>query len=186
MVHQAHTGGKWCHWWDILMCCFAPQFFNQWESGGLSLRCLHHVVIFLLNLCCCYGLMVCWKLCAGAGSVQGPIVTYPDGIDGMPKISLPVFGLASYKFKSSMWTLNGGLERQLANSLLQVADNWLRDRDVDHPDFRFFASRGTCHRWKLRQSSLTPLGHIFLFFPFSWRSLSYGWALLMCIYQQKR
>ncbi|RWR72232.1 hypothetical protein CKAN_00044400 [Cinnamomum micranthum f. kanehirae] len=85
-------------------------------------------------------------LMSGAGSVQGPIVTYPDGIDGMPKISLPVFGLASYKFKSSMWTLNGGLERQLANSLLQVADNWLRDHDVDHPDFRFFASRGTCHR----------------------------------------
>eukprot|EP00268_Persea_americana_P041516 TRINITY_DN41402_c0_g2_i1.p1 TRINITY_DN41402_c0_g2~~TRINITY_DN41402_c0_g2_i1.p1 ORF type:complete len:408 (+),score=62.96 TRINITY_DN41402_c0_g2_i1:400-1623(+) len=85
-------------------------------------------------------------LMSGAGSVQGPIVTYPNGIDGVPKISFPVFGLASYKFKSSMWTLNGGLEHQLANSLLQEADDWLRDRDVDHPDFRFFASRGTCHR----------------------------------------
>lgn len=83
---------------------------------------------------------------SGAGNVQGPIVTYPNGTDGVPNISIPVFGLASYKFKSSMWTLNGGLERQLANSLLQAADNWLRLLRVDHPDYQFFASRGTFRR----------------------------------------
>lgn len=62
-------------------------------------------------------------------------------IDGVTKMSLPVFGLASYKFKGSLWTPNGGFERQLANSLLQEADNWLRRVQVNHPDFLFFSRR---------------------------------------------
>ncbi|KAJ4960066.1 hypothetical protein NE237_019976 [Protea cynaroides] len=76
----------------------------------------------------------------GSGSGQAPVMTYPNGMDGFPKISLPVFGLASYKFKGSMWTPNGGCERQVANSLLQAADSWLRLLQVNHPDFQFFAS----------------------------------------------
>ncbi|KAJ4972845.1 hypothetical protein NE237_006019 [Protea cynaroides] len=75
-----------------------------------------------------------------AGSGQAPVVSYPNGMDGVRKISLPVFGLASYKFKGSMWIPNGGCERQVANSLLQAADNWLRLLQVNHPDFQFFAS----------------------------------------------
>ncbi|XP_010248942.1 PREDICTED: uncharacterized protein LOC104591427 [Nelumbo nucifera] len=82
----------------------------------------------------------------GGGGAQDPIVTYPNGVDDVPKISLPVFGLASYKFKGSMWTPNGGSERQLASSLLQAADNWLRLLQVNHPDFQFFASHGACRR----------------------------------------
>ncbi|XP_068636423.1 uncharacterized protein [Aristolochia californica] len=81
-----------------------------------------------------------------SSSGQGPVVTYPEGIDGVPKISLPSFGLASYKFKGSMWTPHGGTERQLANSLLQAADNWLRLLQVNHPDFQFFVSHGTYSR----------------------------------------
>ncbi|KAH9306295.1 hypothetical protein KI387_010699, partial [Taxus chinensis] len=38
-----------------------------------------------------------------------------------PKISLPVFGLASYKFKGTTWTSNGSGERQQAHSLFQSA-----------------------------------------------------------------
>ncbi|XP_058087431.1 uncharacterized protein LOC131234509 [Magnolia sinica] len=82
----------------------------------------------------------------GTSSAPAPIITYSNGNDHAPKISLPIFGLASYKFKGSMWTPNGGCERQPANSLLQAADNWLRQLKVDHPDFQFFASHGTFHR----------------------------------------
>ncbi|KAI3880324.1 hypothetical protein MKX03_011057 [Papaver bracteatum] len=64
-------------------------------------------------------------------------------IDSSSKLTLPVFGLASYKFKGSVWTPNGSYERQQASSLLQGADNWLRLLQVDHPDYRFFASHNT-------------------------------------------
>lgn len=57
------------------------------------------------------------------------------------KLPLPVFGLASYKFKGSVWASNGQHELQIANSLLQAADNWLRLLRVDHPDYSFFVSR---------------------------------------------
>lgn len=65
----------------------------------------------------------------------------PSETDGVPKMSLPVFGLASYKFKGPLWTANGGYERQLANDLSQAADDWLRERQVSHPDFLFFSRR---------------------------------------------
>lgn len=70
--------------------------------------------------------------------VPAAVVAYPSSeMDGFPKISLPVFGLASYKFKLSLWTDNG----QLVSSLLQAADNWLSLLLVNHPDFRFFCRR---------------------------------------------
>lgn len=66
-------------------------------------------------------------------------------VNGSPqmsaKLSVPVFGLASYKLKGSIWTCNGQHEQQQANSLLQAADNWLRLLNVEHPDFQFFLSR---------------------------------------------
>ncbi|MQL97120.1 hypothetical protein Taro_029804 [Colocasia esculenta] len=72
----------------------------------------------------------------GTGSMCDP--------DGIPKISLPTFGLASYKLKGSMWSSNAGSER--ANSLLQVADTWLRGLHVTHPDYQFFSSHGSYRR----------------------------------------
>ncbi|KAF5734531.1 hypothetical protein HS088_TW15G00023 [Tripterygium wilfordii] len=63
-------------------------------------------------------------------------------MDGIPKINLPSFGMASYKFKGSSWKENGANELQLANSLLQAAENWLKLLQVNHPDFQFFASNG--------------------------------------------
>uniref|UniRef100_A0A0E0LIY0 Uncharacterized protein n=1 Tax=Oryza punctata TaxID=4537 RepID=A0A0E0LIY0_ORYPU len=54
------------------------------------------------------------------------------------KLTLPVFGLAPYKLRSSVWSSNGPHEQQLAASLMQAADDWLQDRQVHHPDFRFF------------------------------------------------
>ncbi|XP_058091436.1 uncharacterized protein LOC131237594 [Magnolia sinica] len=82
----------------------------------------------------------------GASSAEGPVVTQPHGVDGVPNISLPVFGLASYKFKGSLWTLNGGHEWQQANLLLQAADNLVRLLQVDHPDFQFFTAHSLSSR----------------------------------------
>ncbi|TKY50878.1 Transducin/WD40 repeat superfamily protein [Spatholobus suberectus] len=74
----------------------------------------------------------------GSQRVQAP-VSHPTEMDSVHKMSLPVFGFASYKFKGSLWTSNGGHERQLASFLLQAADKWLRLRQVSHPDFLFFS-----------------------------------------------
>ncbi|XP_050372010.1 uncharacterized protein LOC126789958 [Argentina anserina] len=77
----------------------------------------------------------------GVQDPRAPVVTYPSDMDSIPKMSLPVFGLASYKFRGSLWTPSGGLERQLANSLLQATDDFLRLLQVNHPDFLFFSRR---------------------------------------------
>jgi hypothetical protein len=79
----------------------------------------------------------------GTHIVQSPItnlVTSGD-MDGVCKLSLPVFGLASYKFKGYLWAPNTGCDRHLVNSLLQAADSWLRHLEVNHPDFLFFSRR---------------------------------------------
>ncbi|KAL3830871.1 hypothetical protein ACJIZ3_019673 [Penstemon smallii] len=77
----------------------------------------------------------------GSEAINPPVVTYPRESDGVPKISLPVFGLASYRYKVSLWTPNTGRQSQLANTLLQDADNWLNLLQVNHPDFSFFCRR---------------------------------------------
>nr|XP_027097137.1 uncharacterized protein LOC113716840 [Coffea arabica] len=77
----------------------------------------------------------------GSQIVPAPILTYPGEMDGVPKISLPVFGLAHYKFKAPLWIRNGGSERQLLNKLLQDAENWVSMLQVNHPDFLFFHRR---------------------------------------------
>ncbi|KAK4263849.1 hypothetical protein QN277_029210 [Acacia crassicarpa] len=74
----------------------------------------------------------------GSQGGQAPIVTCPSEMDGIPKMSLPVSGLASYKFRASMWTPNGGYDCQLASALLQAAHDRLRELQVNHPDFLFF------------------------------------------------
>ncbi|KAJ4713443.1 Protein of unknown function (DUF789) [Melia azedarach] len=86
------------------------------------------------------------SICAGSGNSQAPVVVYPSEIDDVPKISLPIFGMASYKFKGPMWTQNGGSEHRQANSLMQAAEDRLRLLHVNHPDFQFFASHGMYSR----------------------------------------
>nr|XP_016515563.1 PREDICTED: uncharacterized protein LOC107832260 isoform X1 [Nicotiana tabacum] len=77
----------------------------------------------------------------GSQSAHPAAVTCPSDTDPVPKIPLPAFGLASYKFKASLWTPNGGSGRQLMSSLLQSAENWLTLLQVNHPDFSFFCQR---------------------------------------------
>ncbi|XP_075507065.1 uncharacterized protein LOC142543594 [Primulina tabacum] len=74
----------------------------------------------------------------GSETVKPPTVTYPTETDGVPQILLPVFGLASYRYRASLWTPDAAHQQQLANSLLQDADNWLNWLQVKHPDFAFF------------------------------------------------
>ncbi|KAK5783807.1 uncharacterized protein LOC108473858 [Gossypium arboreum] len=68
------------------------------------------------------------------------------GVDPSSNISLPVFGLASYKLRGSILTPGGIQESQQASSLLQAADNWLQCLRVRHPDFQFFISHNS--QWR--------------------------------------
>ncbi|KAH9626834.1 hypothetical protein KSS87_002479 [Heliosperma pusillum] len=75
----------------------------------------------------------------GSPATRASVVIYPNEIDGSSRISLPVFGLASYKFRGSLWTSTNGSDRQSVNSLLQAADSWLKLLQVNHPDYLFFS-----------------------------------------------
>ncbi|KAI8561758.1 hypothetical protein RHMOL_Rhmol04G0366400 [Rhododendron molle] len=82
---------------------------------------------------------------ASSSSTDSPHVHVPTARQlqsaGVPlKLLLPIFGLASYKFKVSVWNPDGVHESQKVNSLLRAADNWLRLLQVDHPDYKFFVS----------------------------------------------
>ncbi|TYI97430.1 hypothetical protein E1A91_D01G143100v1 [Gossypium mustelinum] len=96
----------------------------------------------LKDLDACFLTYHCLHTPIGGGeSAQAPFITCPNDMDDVPKMSLPVFGLASYKFKGSLWTPNGTTDCHLANSLFQAADNWLRLLHVNQPDFTFFYRR---------------------------------------------
>ncbi|CAH8353785.1 unnamed protein product [Eruca vesicaria subsp. sativa] len=58
--------------------------------------------------------------------------------ESVEKTALPIFGLASYKLRGSVWTSIKGSGNHLVNSLFQAADDWLRLHQVNHPDFIFF------------------------------------------------
>ncbi|KAG2407272.1 uncharacterized protein HKW66_Vig0020940 [Vigna angularis] len=67
---------------------------------------------------------------------------YSRGRD-ISKLSLPIFGLASHKFKISVWDPDGVSECQKANSLSRAAENWLRLLRVNHPDYNYFMTHYT-------------------------------------------
>ncbi|KAF5726397.1 hypothetical protein HS088_TW22G00075 [Tripterygium wilfordii] len=54
-------------------------------------------------------------------------------------ISLPPFGLATYKMQGDMWISgNCGRDQEKLMSLLSVADSWLKQLRVQHHDFNYF------------------------------------------------
>ncbi|PPS03844.1 hypothetical protein GOBAR_AA16820 [Gossypium barbadense] len=71
------------------------------------------------------------------------------GFDASSQISLPVFGLASYKLRGSILTSNCSQEWQQASSLLHAADNWLHGLRVHLPDFQFFVSHNSKRGYRL-------------------------------------
>ncbi|KAJ4783394.1 plant/protein (DUF789) [Rhynchospora pubera] len=60
--------------------------------------------------------------------------------DNPDKLTLPLLGLVSYKFKESIWISDRLHERELVTNLMHSADEWLCSRQVNHPDYRFFLS----------------------------------------------
>ncbi|CAI9105371.1 OLC1v1004279C1 [Oldenlandia corymbosa var. corymbosa] len=62
---------------------------------------------------------------------------YPS-TDCSSGISLPVFGMASYKLKSSLLNPVEPQEIEQENSLVQAAGEWLQRLQVTLPDFQFF------------------------------------------------
>ncbi|PRQ53069.1 hypothetical protein RchiOBHm_Chr2g0162411 [Rosa chinensis] len=64
-------------------------------------------------------------------------------------ISLPPFGLATYKMQGNLWVSgNCGRDQERLMSLLSVADSWLKQLRVQHHDFNYFTSirrGGQCH-----------------------------------------
>lgn len=70
-------------------------------------------------------------------------VTPISNSGGSPKIALPVFGLASYKLKGTVWSANGNCEQHQPK--FQSADEWLRLQQVKHPDYDFFLSHGSSY-----------------------------------------
>ncbi|KAE8075886.1 hypothetical protein FH972_014569 [Carpinus fangiana] len=54
-------------------------------------------------------------------------------------ISLPPFGLATYKMQGNVWVSgNCGQDQERLVSLLSVADSWLKQLRVQHHDFNYF------------------------------------------------
>lgn len=82
--------------------------------------------------------------CVPRPSVSGQNVQ--AAIGSSPKVSLPVFGLASYKFKGSLLTPCGPHECEQENSLLQAAGDWLKRLQVLLPDYQFFLSHDSKRR----------------------------------------
>ncbi|XP_075488820.1 uncharacterized protein LOC142527775 [Primulina tabacum] len=53
-------------------------------------------------------------------------------------MSLPPFGLATYKMQGDIWISESGRDQKILVSLLSVADSWLKQLQVQHHDFNYF------------------------------------------------
>lgn len=85
------------------------------------------------------------QFAAGVGNNSGS--PKPTAAAPVTAMWLPTFAMASYKVKAAAWT-PGWRDRQMAASLAQAADAWLRLLRADHPDHRFFAARrAPARRW---------------------------------------
>ncbi|WOG83827.1 hypothetical protein DCAR_0103005 [Daucus carota subsp. sativus] len=70
----------------------------------------------------------------------GPSPRVNSMIKASSKISLPLIGLASYKYKGSILSPCGPQECEKEKALMQAADDWLQGLKVYLPDFKFFQS----------------------------------------------
>ncbi|KAL8226998.1 hypothetical protein R6Q57_016830 [Mikania cordata] len=69
---------------------------------------------------------------------HGSSVIKNDDVGTPCRLTLPIFGLAAYKFKNSDWTESGVHGMEKVNSLMNSTENWLWNLNVHHPDFVFF------------------------------------------------
>ncbi|KAL5069071.1 hypothetical protein RYX36_019958 [Vicia faba] len=75
-------------------------------------------------------------------STDFKIKTLPERRDGKLKMSLPSFGLTTYKVKGSILPFPAASESSLLNSLLKAADDWLENLEVSHYDHNHFVKNG--------------------------------------------
>ncbi|KAF4382529.1 uncharacterized protein LOC115699650 [Cannabis sativa] len=62
-------------------------------------------------------------------------------------ISLPPFGLATYKMQGNVWvSAKCGRDQERLLSLLSVADSWLKQLRVQHHDFNYFTGSAIIRR----------------------------------------
>lgn len=69
---------------------------------------------------------------------HGSTIIKVDDVGTPCQLTLPIFGLAAYKFKNSDWTQTGVHGTEKVSSLMNSTENWLRSLNVYHPDFVFF------------------------------------------------
>ncbi|CAL9076275.1 unnamed protein product [Musa textilis] len=55
-------------------------------------------------------------------------------------MSLPPFGLATYKLQGSLWTSFESGDHERINSLFSAANSWLKQLKAQHHDFNFFTT----------------------------------------------
>ena len=56
------------------------------------------------------------------------------------RITLPLFGLATYKMQGDVWLSRDHDDQERLASLCSVADSWLRQLRVQHHDFNYFCT----------------------------------------------
>lgn len=105
------------------------------KSTSSPYRTLKHLLILDCHLILYSLLVVIGKVEPQSTSANRSV---NSGGASSTKRSIPVFGLASYKLRCSILMPNISQESQELNSLVQVADNWLRRLQVRLPDYEFF------------------------------------------------
>ena len=83
---------------------------------------------------------------ASADGVNGDDDIEADGTEGKRKgegnecISLPPFGLATYKLQGNLWINPVTSDDERMTYLESAADSWLKQLNVHHHDYNFFTS----------------------------------------------
>ncbi|CAA2998897.1 Hypothetical predicted protein [Olea europaea subsp. europaea] len=71
--------------------------------------------------------------------LEDDLVSREGKSKGGESISLPPFGMATYKMHGDVWVSDkDGRDQERLASLLSVADSWLKQLNVQHHDFNYF------------------------------------------------
>ena len=84
-------------------------------------------------MCCC---------CGGSGGAQKDLVG-DETSDGGGLMSVPPFGLATYKMQGDMWLNPDSFDSERLAFLHSAADSWLKQLNLHQHDFNFFSIHST-------------------------------------------
>ncbi|XLS95393.1 hypothetical protein HN51_071401 [Arachis hypogaea] len=79
----------------------------------------------------------------GWGSTEGNKCKNKNGSSGGGSISVPPFGLATYKMQEDLWLNPEPCEYERISYLYSAADSWLKQLNFYHHDFNFFTQHPT-------------------------------------------